>query len=131
MAARSGRSLLIKRAGTAIAGFKTNTASFTAEGVDITDKMDNGFRTMADFAGIISFEISGDGVAKSSTLRDLFKNGAGGSGFLLTDVTIEWDDSEEWSCDLFFSAYEETGGHDGSVDFSATFQSSGAWTEVV
>lgn len=131
MAARSGRELLIKQAGTAIAGFRTNTVSFTAEGVDITDKLDNGFRTFADFAGVISFEISGDGVAKASTLRDLFKNGTGGTGFLLTNVTIEWDSTETWECDLFFSAYEETGAHDGATEFSATMQSSGAWAEVV
>jgi len=127
MAARSGRELLIKKADTALLGFKTNTVSFTAEGVDVTDKLDEGYRTFGDFHGIISFEISGDGVAKDTVLRDLFK---AGSGFLLSDVTIEWDTGEEWECDVFFSAYEETGAHDGSVDFSATFQSSGAWSEV-
>ena len=130
MAARSGRALLIKKAATAIAGFQTNTVSFTAEGVDITDKLDNGFRTFADFAGIISFEISGDGVAKDTTLRDIFKSGTGGSGFLLTDVTLEWDSGETWECDVFLSAYEETGAHDGAVEFSATLQSSGAWAAV-
>lgn len=129
--ARSGRSLLIKQAGTAIAGFKTNTVSFTAEGVDITDKLDNGFMTYADFAGVISFELTGEGVAKASTLRDIFKNGSGGSGFLLTNITIDWDGTEVWECDLFMSAYEETGEHDGAVEFSATFASSGAWAEVV
>jgi predicted secreted protein len=127
MTARSGRELLIKKNGTALAGFKTNTVAFTAEGVDITDKLDDGYRTFGDFAGIISFEISGDGVAKDTVLRDIFKTGG---GFLLTDVTIEWDDGESWECDVFFSSYEETGAHDGSVDFSATFQSSGAWSEV-
>ena len=130
MAARSGRTLLIKQAGTAIAGFRTNTVSFTAEGVDITDKLDNGFMTYADFAGVISFEVTGDGVAKNATLRNIFKNGTGGAGFLLTNVTIEWDTSETWECDLFFSAYEETGEHAGAVEFSATFMSSGAWAEV-
>jgi predicted secreted protein len=127
MTARSGRELLIKKAGIAIAGFKTTTVSFTAEGVDITDKLDGGFRTYGDFAGVLSFEVSGDGVAKDATLRDIFK---AGSGFLLTDTTVEWDDGEEWSCDLFFSAYEETGAHDGAVEFSATFMSSGAWAEI-
>ena len=130
MSERSGRSLLIKKATTAIAGFRTNTVSFTAEGVDITDKLDNGFRTFADFAGVISFEISGDGVAKGTTLRDIFKSGTGGSGFLLNDVTIQWETGETWECDVFLSAYEETGAHDGSVEFSATLQSSGAWAAV-
>jgi predicted secreted protein len=128
MSARSGRSLLIKKSGTAIAGIKTSTVSFTAEGVDITDKLDSGYRTMGDFAGIISFEISGEGVAKGTVARDIFK---AGTGFLLTDVTIEWDSGETWDCDVFLSAYEETAAHDGSVDFSITLQSSGEWTEVV
>jgi predicted secreted protein len=127
MSARSGRDLLIKLGGTAIAGFKTNTVSFTAEGVDITDKLDSGYRTMADFAGVISFEISGDGVAKAKGLRDYFKTGG---GFKLTNVTIDWGDNEEWECDLWFSAYEESGAQDGAVEFSATFQSSGPWSEV-
>lgn len=128
MAARSGRELLIKKAGTAIAGFRTNTVSFSAEGVDITDKLDEGFRTYGDFVGVVSFEVSGDGVAKGTTLRDIFKTG---TTFLLTDVTIDWDDGESWTCDVFFSSYEETGAHDGATEFSATFQSSGAWAEVV
>lgn len=128
MSARSGRALLIKKNNVAIAGFKTNTVSFTAEGVDITDKLDKGYRTFGDFAGIISFEISGDGIAKGTTLRDVFKTG---TTFLLTDVTIEWDSGEEWECDVFFSAYEESGADDGAVEFSATFQSSGEWAAVV
>lgn len=127
MSARSGRELLIKKNGVAIAGFKTNTVAFTAEGVDITDKLDGGFVTYGDFAGSLSFEISGDGVAKATTLRDIFK---AGTGFLLTDVTVEWDDSETWECDLFLSAYEESGEHTGAVEFSATFLSSGAWAEA-
>jgi predicted secreted protein len=128
MSARTGRSLLIKKNGTALAGIKTSSVSFSAEGVDITDKLDSGYRTMGDFAGIISFEISGEGVAKGTVARDIFK---AGTGFLLTDVTIEWDTTEAWECDVFLSAYEETAAHDGSVDFSITLQSSGAWSEVV
>jgi predicted secreted protein len=127
MSARSGRSLLIKKNGTALAGIKTSSVSFSAEGVDITDKLDGGFRTMADFAGVISFEISGEGVAKDAVARDIFK---AGTGFLLSDVTIEWENGEEWECDVFLSAYEETAAHDGAVDFSLTLQSSGAWSEV-
>lgn len=127
MSARSGRDLLIKKNGTAIAGFQTNTVSFTAEGVDITDKLDAGYRTFADFAGLISFEISGSGVAKEALLRDIFR---GGAGFLIEDITVEWDDGEEWECNVFLSAYEEEAAHDGAVQFSATLQSSGAWAEV-
>lgn len=127
MAARSGRELLFKKNEVAIAGFRTNSVSFTAEGVDITDKLDDGYRTMGDFAGVISFEATGDGVAKGTTLRDIFKDGG---SFLLDDITIEWDDGEEWECDVFFSAYEESGEHSGEVTFSATFQSSGAWAVV-
>lgn len=127
MPGRSGRSLLIKKDNTAIAGLRNTSVSFTNEGVDITDKLDNGYRTYGDFPGVLSFEISADGVSKSTTLRDLVK--VGGSG-LLEDITIEWDDSEEWECDVYLASYEETGAHDGEVEFSVTLESSGAWAEV-
>lgn len=127
MAARSGRDLLLKKNGTAIAGLRNVSIAFTADGADITDKMDGSARTMGDWANLVSFEISADGVAKDTTLRDIFKARA---GFLLTDMTIEWDDGEEWACNLFLSAYDENGPHDAEVDFSATLMSSGAWSEV-
>ena len=127
MTARSGRELLIKKNGTAIAGLRTTTVGFTADGADVTDKMDGGYRTMGDWANLVSFEISGDGVAKTAVIRDIFK---AGTGFLLEDVTIVWDDSETWECDVYISSYEETGAHDSEVEFSLTMQSSGAWAEA-
>ena len=127
MAARSGRELLIKKNSVAIAGLRTTGVSFDGSPVDITDKGDDGYRTLAEFAGMQSFEISADGVAKGTVIRDIFK--AGGP-YLLTDVVLEWDTSEEWSCDVYVSSYEETGSHDGEVTFSLTMQSSGEWSEV-
>jgi predicted secreted protein len=127
MAARSGRELLVKKAGVAIAGLRTTSVSFTAGGVDITDKMDDGFRTMAEFSGTQSFDISASGVAKDATIRDLFKSGG---GYLLTDVTLEWDSGEEWECDIWVESYSEAGEHGGEVTFDVTMQSSGAWSEV-
>lgn len=128
MAARSGRELLIKKNSTAIAGLRTTGVSFDGSPVDITDKGDAGYRTLASFAGMQSFEISGDGVSQDAVIRDIFK---AGGGYLLTDVTIQWDTGEEWSCDVYVSSYEETGAHDGEVQFTLTMQSSGAWAEVV
>lgn len=122
--AASGRDFLIKKNGLAIAGVKENSVSFSAEGVDVTDKMDAGYVTYGDFAGTLSFEITGSGVQKDTTLRDIFKTGG---GFLLTDVTLEFENGESWACDVFFSSYSETGAHDGSIDFEFTMSSSGAW----
>jgi predicted secreted protein len=128
MASRSGREILIIKGGAAIAGLQTTGVSFTAGGVDVTDKMDNGYVTYADFAGTLSFSITADGTAKDAVVRDIFK--AGGS-FLLTDTVIQWDDAESWACDLWISDYSETGAHNEDVKFSITLNSSGAWTEVV
>lgn len=128
MTARSGRELLIKKNGTAIAGLRSTSVSFTSGGVDVTDKLDGGYRTMADFSGQQSFDVTASGVAKGVVIRDIFK---AGTGYLVTDVTVVWDTGEEWAVDLWIESYTETGEHNGEVTFDVTMQSSGAWAEVV
>lgn len=125
MSATSGREFLIHKDGTAIAGVKESSVAFSAEGVDITDKLDAGYVTYGDFVGTLSFEITGSGVQKDTVLRDIFK---AGTGYLLSDITLEFADGESWACDVFFSAYSETGAHDGATEFEFTMASSGAWT---
>jgi TP901-1 family phage major tail protein len=126
MPAVSGRTLLIKKAATAIAGFRTNTISVDGSPVDITDKGDAGFQTMADFAGRKSIELSGDGVWKANTLSAIGMAGVA-TGHLLTDITMVNGNGDTIDGDFYLSSYEETGADDGAVEFSATLQSSGAW----
>lgn len=122
--ADTGRDLLILKNAVAIAGAQENGVSVDNSPVDITSIGDNGFRTLADFAGMRALDISISGVWANKTLRD----SALGATLLLTDITIEFADGGDIAGDFYLANYEETGAHDGAVTFTATLQSSGAWT---
>lgn len=122
--ADSGRLLLIKKATTAIAGAQENGITVDNSPVDITSIGDDGFRTLADFAGMRTLDISISGVWSDSVVRDE----ALGSTLLLTDITIDFADGGDIAGDFYIANYEETGAHDGAVTFTATLQSSGEWT---
>ena len=125
MAAISGRDLIVKKASTAIAAVRTTGISVDNSPVDITSNDDAGFRTLGGFSGVRSMDITLEGVWSDTVVSDL-AYGAD-SGLLLTDVTIE-DGQDTISGDFFLASFERSGSHDGEVTYSATLQSSGAWT---
>lgn len=128
MAAVSGRSFLVRKAGTAIAGIKVSSVSFDGSPVDITKISDAGFQAMAGFSGKESLTIECSGVWDASTVPDiaLEPNGA----LLLTDITIIDAKGATIAGNFFIASYREEGADDNAVQFSATFQSSGAWTRT-
>ncbi len=123
--ADSGRDLLILKNNTAIAGAREAGISIDNSPVDITSKSDAGYRTLADFAGTRAMDISVSGVWADKTIRD---QAIGTGSMLLTDITIEFADGGEVSGDFYLASYEETGPHETEVTFTASLQSSGAWT---
>lgn len=122
--ADTGRDLLILKNATAIAGAQENGISIDNSPVDITSIGDGGYRTLADFAGMRTLDISISGVWADKVMRDQ----ALGTTLLLTDITIEFADGGDISGDFYLASYEETGAHDGAVTFTASLQSSGEWT---
>lgn len=122
--ADTGRDLLILKNDTAIAGAQENGISVDNSPVDITSIGDGGYRTLADFAGMRTLDISISGVWVDKVMRDQ----ALGTTLLLTDITIEFADGGDISGDFYLASYEETGAHDGAVTFTASLQSSGEWT---
>lgn len=122
--ADTGRDLLILKNATAIAGAQENGISVDNSPVDITSIGDGGYRKLADFAGMRTLDISISGVWADKVMRDQ----ALGTTLLLTDITIEFADGGDISGDFYLASYEETGAHDGAVTFTASLQSSGAWT---
>jgi predicted secreted protein len=124
MTAAIGRSYLVKKGNTALAGVRTKSLSINHEPVDITTDDEDGFRTLLGAVGESSFELSVDGVSKDDTL---FDEALSSSTKLLTDVTIEHP-SGTISGDVFLASYEETGAYNDAITFSATFQSSGEWS---
>lgn len=127
MAAQSGRGLLVKDGGTAIAGLRETSITVNSEPVDITSKGDSGYRTLASFAGVESIEVNASGVFDDDTTRDIAFAGTGTTK-LLTDHTLEWGDGATLSGDFYLSNFESAGNHDGEETYSITLMSSGAWT---
>jgi predicted secreted protein len=122
--ADTGRDLLILKAATAIAGARENGISIDNSPVDITSIGDGGYRKLADFAGMRSLDISISGVWADKVMRDA----ALGTTLLLTDITIAFADGGSLEGDFYLAIYEETGTHNEAVTFTASLQSSGAWT---
>lgn len=127
MAAKSGRDLLVKKAGTAIAGFRANSITIDGSPVDITTKDDGGFRTIASFVGVKSMDIEGSGVWKDNVLGAL-AFAATNTGLLLTDITVINGNGDTITGDFYLANYVEDGSHETEITFTATLQSSEAWT---
>ncbi len=126
MAASKGRSLLIKRGSTVIAGVRSKGVAINNEPIDITSDDDLGYRTLLTEAGTMSIDLSVEGVSKDATLLTLAA--AGGTGLMLTNVTVEYPDGGIIAGNFFLNSFENTGPYNEAVTFTASLQSSGAFT---
>ncbi len=124
MTEKSGRLMLIKIGGTAIAGARENGFTVDNSPINITDIASGGFRKLASFSGTRSFDLSVSGLWTDKTFREL----AVGATPLLTGAELEFADGATMESDLFIANYAETGVHDSEVTFTATLQSAGGWT---
>ena len=127
MAAQSGRDFLIKKNNVAIAGLQETSVAHDGSPIDITNKGDNGYRTLASFSGVESVDVSGTGVFEDDTIRDIAFAGTSTTK-LLTDITIDWGDGATMSGNFYLASFTSAGNHDGAETYDITLQSSGAWT---
>lgn len=125
MAADVGRNLQILQGVVVLAAVRNKSISYSGEPIDITTDDDSGFRTLLGETGQESIDMSVDGIAIDKVLRDVSL--VSGSK-LLTDINIIWPDGSTLSGDFYMPTYEESGTYKDAVTFTASFQSSGAWT---
>lgn len=126
MPAAKGRSLLIKKGSTVLAGMRTKGVAINGEPIDITSDDDSGYRTLLSDVGTLSVDLSIEGITKDDTLKALIL--AGGTSLMLTDITVEYPDGQSLAGNFFLTSLEETGAYNEAVTFSGSLQSSGAWT---
>lgn len=130
MAGAIGRSLLVKKGATKLAGLRTKSISFAGEPVDITNDDDEGFRRLLEEAGTKSIDMSVDGVAEDELIQDIV---FGGGSLMLTDITLQFPlragdaTAANIAGSFFLTAFEESGTYNDAVTFSASLQSSGSW----
>lgn len=132
MAGAVGRELLVKKNSAVIAGLRTATLSWSGESIDITSGEDAGKRLLLAASGQEQVDISVEGIMKADVLRNLV---LGSASKLLTDITLEWPivtpgntTEATLSGNFRISSYEEGAPYNDAITFSATLESSGAWT---
>lgn len=122
--AASGRDLTISKDGTAIIGARTDGVTVNNSAPDVTNKSSNGFRELLDEPGVRSVDLSISGIwfANNALQAPAFSG-----DYHLEDVTVDLG-TETVAGDFMLTSYEVTGEHDGAIEFTASLQSSGAYT---
>lgn len=123
--ADTGRNLIVRKAGTAIAAVRQKSLKIDGSPVDITSDDDGGYRKLAGFSGTQSMDISLDGVWDNANALKAAALGTGSK--LLTDITIVLTGGDVISGDFFLASFEVSGSHEGEQTYAIELQSSGAW----
>lgn len=131
MAGGIGRQAIISAGGSALAGIRTKTVSYTGTSVDITSGEDDGYRLLLGESGRKTLDISVEGVEKDAVLRDL---AIGGGDVMFEDFELEWYLNDptntvkaKVSGTFRMENYEQGQPYEEEITFSANFVSSGAW----
>ena len=133
MAILNGTVFLLKVAGTALPDQTEGSISISMETRDITTKDSTGYREL--LGGLKSGSISVSGL-----VDDDASGGAGGTLFTTLDartavaLVFGFDDSSDdynYTCNGLCTSLEVSGGTEDNVTYSATFEITGAITQVV
>ena len=126
MASNLGRKLLLKVDGAVVAGLRTRGLSVNKEAIDVTTDDDDGFRKLLSEAGQVSLDMSIDGLTKDAELRAAALTS---TSITLTGVTVEYPNGDSLAFDeVMMNSFEESGSYNEAISFTASLQSSGAWT---
>lgn len=110
-----------------VAGARADKIAINNEAIDITDKGDDGWRTLLNDASVRSVELSVEGILKGDSL---IAAALGDTTALLDDYEIRIDGIGTAAGEFHFSSIEINGPHDDAAEFSATIMSSGPITWV-
>jgi len=133
MAILNGTVFLLKVGGTALPDQTEGSISINMETRDITTKDSSGYRELLE--GVRSGTISVSGL-----IDDDGAGGAGGTLFTTLDgrasvaLVFGFDDASDdynYTCNGFCTSMEVSGGTEDNVTYSATFEITGAITQVV
>lgn len=125
MAGANGRALLIKWDGVTLVGVRTRGYTITNDYVDVTTDDDNGWRTLLANPGLRSMEATVSGISSDQILiAEVMKASITGEPLVVELPTTTGTLAGTFLC----SSFEQSGEHDGAVEFSATFMSNGAVT---
>lgn len=123
--AANGRALTIDYATTTLVGVRTKGYTVTNDYVDVTNDDDDGWRVLLADPGLRSVEVTVGGISSDQVLLAAIMAASVASA----TVTVQLPTTTGTLAGSYLiSSFEQTGEHDGAVEFSATFMSSGAVT---
>lgn len=131
MSGFNGRLLTIDFDSTTLVGVKTRGFTINAEPVDVTNDDDSGWRTLLAEPGLRSVEIPVAGITSDEVLiAKIMETGTFtiDNAEILLATGVGQTTPGKLAGAFFLSTFEQTGEHDGSVEFTATLMSSGAIT---
>lgn len=128
MAGFNGRELTIDWDATTLVGVRTRGVTNSNEMVDVTTDDDAGWRTLLATPGVKSVEVTVGGISSDEVLLAEFYNASTTGETLKIDLPSSLTTPGNVSGTFHLASFEITGEHDGAVEFSSTFQSSGAVT---
>lgn len=125
MAGANGRALTIDWDSVTLVGVRTKGYTITNDYVDVTTDDDDGWRTLLSDPGLRSVEVTAGGISSDQVLiAEMMKAQITGEplsiGLPTTTGTLAGT--------FLVSSFEQSGEHDGAVEFSATFMSTGVVT---
>lgn len=125
-----GRDLTLEYpTGTVIAGVRTRGLAIDNSAIDVTTDDDAGLRTLLEESGQRQLDISVDGILKDDTLLADALNGTLFIQQLTIVLPFTFSSTAGTIVGNFrFNNFTVDGEYQGSVTFSATLQSSGAFT---
>lgn len=128
MAGFNGRALTIDWDSTTLVGVRTRGITNSNEMVDVTTDDDSGWRTLLATPGMKSVEVTAGGISSDEVLLAEFYNASTTGETLAITLPTTLATAGSISGTFHLASFEVTGEHDGAVEFSATFQSSGTVT---
>jgi TP901-1 family phage major tail protein len=125
MAGANGRALTIDWDGTTLVGVRTKGYTITNDYVDVTTDDDDGWRTLLADPGLRSVEVTAGGISSDQViLAEIMTANITGETLTVQLPTTNGTLAGDFLC----SSFEQSGEHDGPVEFSATFMSNGEVT---
>lgn len=128
MSGFNGRALTIDWNSTTLVGVNQKTYSVNNEYVDVTTDDDSGERTLLADPGVRSFEASVSGITSDEVLIAAISAASVSGQTLKLDLPSSLATPGNLSGTFLVSSFEYSGTSDGAVEFSASFQSTGAVT---
>lgn len=125
MSGTNGRNLTIDWDSVTLVGVRTKGYTITNDYVDVTTDDDAGWRTLLANPGLRSVEVTVGGISSDQVLiAEMMKANITGEPLTVQLPTTTGTLAGTFLC----SSLEQTGEHDGAVEFTSTFMSNGAVT---